>query len=106
MQRQRVAITGMGVICALGTNLAETWPALLQGKSAIGPIQSGDVSMLRFQNGATVRGYDPPQHFDGNRLDLLDRFSHFALVAARQPPADSGLMLVPEVAGNATVVTG
>src|SRR5205085_4035260 len=106
MQRQRVAITGMGVICALGTNLAETWPALLQGKSAIGPIQSVDVSKLRFQNGAEVRGYDPAQHFDGNRLDLLDRFSQFALVAARQALADSGLKLVPELAGKTAVVTG
>ncbi len=106
MPPRRVAITGMGIISSLGANLAETWPSLVQGRSGIGPIQSVDVSKLRFQNGAEVRGYDPEQHFEPGQLGLLDRFAQFALIAARQALADSGLKIVPEIAGRTAVVTG
>jgi nodulation protein E len=102
----RVVITGMGVICALGQNLAETWSFLGEGKPAIAPIQLVDTSKLRFQNGAEVRGFVPEQHFPPEKLDLLDRFAQFALVAARQALADSGLKIVPELAGKTAVVTG
>lgn len=102
----RVAITGMGIISALGLNLADTWTSLRQGKPGIGPIQSLDISKLRFQNGAEVRDYVPEQHFKPDKLDLLDRFAQFALIAARQALADSGLKIVPELAGKTAVVTG
>jgi nodulation protein E len=106
MPLQRVVVTGMGIISALGSNLAETWSSLVQGKSGIAPIQSLDVSKLRFQNGAEVRGYDAQHHFEQNQLELLDRFAQFALIAARQALADSGLKIVPELAGKTAVVTG
>jgi nodulation protein E len=103
---RRVAITGLGMISALGKDLAENWSSLIQGKPGIGPIQQLDISKVRFQNGAEVRGYDPLQHFQANRLDLLDRFAQFALVAARQAIADSGLKIGSELAGKTAIVTG
>jgi nodulation protein E len=96
----------MGIISALGINLADTWSSLLQGKSGIAPIQLVDTSRLRFQNGAEVSGYVPEQHFKPDKLDLLDRFAQFALIAAREAVADSGLKIVPERAGKIAVVTG
>ncbi len=106
MPSQRVAITGMGIISPLGANLAETWSSLVEGKSGIAPIQSLDVSKLRFQNGAEVRGFDPEQHFEPGQLSLLDRFAQFAVIAARQALAHSGLRITPEIAGKTAVVTG
>jgi len=106
MPAQRVAITGMGIISPLGANLAETWSSLVAGKSGIAPIQSLDVSKLRFQNGAEVRRFDPEQHFEPGQLSLLDRFAQFAVIAARQALADSGLKITPEIAGKTAVVTG
>ena len=46
----------MGAICALGRNTAEFADSLRAGRSGIGPIESADMSQLRFQNGAEVRG--------------------------------------------------
>lgn len=106
MHPSRVAITGMGIISPLGLDLADTWSALVQGRSGIAPIQSLDTSKLRFQNGAEVRGYVPEQHFKPAGIEMMDRFSQFALVAARQAMADSGLTIVPEHAGKIAVVTG
>jgi nodulation protein E len=53
-----------------------------------------------------VCGYVPEQHFKPDKLDLLDRFAQFALIAAREAVADSGLKIVPERAGKIAVVTG
>jgi nodulation protein E len=106
MPVQRVAITGMGIMSALGANLAENWSSLVQGKPGIAAIQLLDTSKLRFQNGAEVHGYDPQQHFEQSQIDMMDRFAQFALIAARQALVDSGLKIVPELAGKTAVVTG
>lgn len=106
MPSHRVAITGMGIISALGANLAETWASLVEGKSGIAAMQLVDNSKLRFQNGAEVHGYVPEQHFEQSQIDMMDRFAQFALIAARQALADSGLKIVPELAGKTAVVTG
>lgn len=106
MPRRRVAITGMGVICALGRNRREVCDALRAGRAAIGPIESADISGLRFRNGAEVRGYDSAAYFDGNRAALLDRFAQFALIAAREAVQDSGVEFTPQLRESTAVVTG
>jgi nodulation protein E len=106
MSARRVAVTGLGVICALGNNTSETWKAVCEGRSGIAPIHSIDLSKLRFRNGAQVRRYDPGKHFEANRVRLLDPFSQFAVIAAREALLDSGITLTPELRESAAVVTG
>ncbi len=106
MAARRVAVTGLGVISALGPNVPENWAALREGRSAIGSIQSVDITKLRFQNGAEVRGYDPAQHFLGSRQDQIDRFAQFAVIAARQAVKDSGIILTPGLRENTAIVCG
>ena len=88
---RRVVVTGMGILCALGANAEECWSALREGRTGIAPIQSTDVSELRFQNGAEVRGFRAEEHFEAARCDLMDRFAQFAVVAARQATRQAGL---------------
>jgi nodulation protein E len=106
MSARRVAVTGLGVICALGNNTAETWDAVCEGKSGIALIHSLDVSKLRFRNGAQVSRYVPSDHFDTHRLHLLDPFSQFAVIAAREAIRDSGITFTPALRENAVIVTG
>jgi nodulation protein E len=82
-----VAVTGLGVVSALGCGVAPFWDALSQGRSGIRPVDGFD---LRFPNGAQVDGYIASEHFDEKRLMLLDRFAQFALVAAREAVRMSG----------------
>ena len=105
-EARRVAVTGMGVICALGNNAVETWNAVSQGRSGIAPIDSVDTSKLRFRNGAQIPRYDPDKHFDVNRARSLDPFSQFAVIAAREALKDSGITLTPALCENAAIVTG
>jgi nodulation protein E len=103
---RRVAITGMGAICALGRNTAEFAEALREGRSGIAPIESVDRSQLRFQNAAEVRGYSHQPYFDDRRADFMDRFAQFAVIAAREAVEDAGVTWTPELRETAAIVTG
>jgi nodulation protein E len=99
---RRVAITGMGAICALGHDASATWAAMRDGRSAIGPIRNIPTDLLNVRIAAEVRGYDPLAHFDSKRLVLLDRVSQFALIAAREAVAQSGLDFGSDARGERT----
>jgi nodulation protein E len=106
MTHRRVAVTGIGVVSALGPDRAAFWQQLCAGRSAIGPIAAVDTSDLSFTNGAEVRGYEPRAHFDKRQADFLDRFAQFAVVAAREAVADAGISWDGELQGRTAVVTG
>jgi nodulation protein E len=99
-------VTGTGVLCALGSNSAECWDALREGHSGIAPIQSVEMTGLRFRNGAEARGFRPEDHFEASRCDLIDRFAQFAVVAARQAVSEAGLDLSGPARARVAVITG
>ncbi|MGZ9074721.1 MAG: beta-ketoacyl-[acyl-carrier-protein] synthase family protein [Burkholderiaceae bacterium] len=81
---RRVAVTGLGVVSALGNDVASLWPALVGGECGIRPISNIATDRLLARIAAEVLGFDAAAHFDSRRLPMLDRTSQFALVAARQ----------------------
>lgn len=89
--RRRVAITGIGAICALGNNVPAFWAALCAGRSGIGPIRTIPTDRLTARIAAEIEGFDPALHFDVRRLPLLDRTAQLALVAAREAVAMAAL---------------
>jgi nodulation protein E len=103
---RRVVITGIGVFASSGKNAESFHEALVQGKSAIRRIQQFDPSALTVQIGAEVPGYDPLDHFPAKRLDLLDRFSQFAILAAKEAMESSGIQFRDEERPRFGVVTG
>jgi nodulation protein E len=108
----RVAITGVGVISALGLNQADFWSALKAGRSGIGPITPADVgtlrdpSTLRFKNAAEVKGFERELHFPGKNLALVDRFAQMGIVAAREAVAESRLEWTDDLRERSSVITG
>ena len=106
MATGRVAITGVGVICALGHNRRAVWDALREGRHAIAAMTLVDTERLNFKNGAEVRDYDPAAHFTPTQIDHLDRFSQFALIAAREAVADAHVEWTDELLARTAIVTG
>lgn len=106
MADRRVVITGVGMICAAGTNVPDAWNSLQRGIPSIGQITSVDASLLRFQNGAEVPHYDSAKYFPGSSADHLDRFAQFAVIAAREAVADAGITFTPELCEKTAVVCG
>jgi nodulation protein E len=102
----RVAVTGIGVICAMGRNADEFGRALREGRSGIGPIRSTDCSDLRFRNGAEVPDYDHRPYFDDRRADFIDRFAQFAVIAAREAVSDAGIEWTPKLREATAIITG
>ena len=103
---RRVAITGLGAICALGRTVSETAESLRAGRSGIGPIQSAGCSELRFPNGAEVPEYSHRPYFEDRRADFMDRFAQFAVIAAREAVTCAGVEWTPELRETAAIITG
>ena len=88
---QRVVITGAGTINALGRDVPETLAAMRAGHCGIDTLEMRDADRLQIRVGAQVRGFDPERHFTRQQLSLCDRFTQFALIAAREAIAQAGL---------------
>ena len=83
---QRVVITGMGAVSALGMGAGPLWQGMVDARSGIVPLTSPDPETeIRMKVGATVQGFDPAQHFAAGRIALLDRVrsSHWSRRARR-----------------------
>ncbi len=103
---RRVAVTGIGVISALGKDRESFWRALAAGESGIQAMELVPPGTVRFPNAAEARGYRVADHFDDKEVVLLDRFAQFAAVAAREAVADAGIEWSPELRERAAIVTG
>ena len=79
---RRVVVTGIGVICAVGNNVDDSWQALLAGKSGIERITSFDVSAFACQIAAEVKGFDPLQFIEKKEARKMARFIHLAIAAS------------------------
>ena len=86
----RVIITGLGSVSGLGIGVAAFWDGLCQGHSAIRPLTC-IADDIKISTGSWVDGFQPEQHFSRDVLPLLDRFSQFAILAAREAVEDAGL---------------
>jgi len=104
--RQRVVITGVGVISSLGIGTDAFWQALCQGRSGIRPIESIDVVGLKIAIAAEVPGYIPGDYFEHKQLKTLDRCSQFAMLAAREAFKDSGLHMSEQLADRTATIVG
>jgi len=106
MQGRRVVITGTGVISAIGHNTDQFWNSIVNCVSGIGPYQAVDPKLVRFQNGAEVKDYDPSSYFEPKELDLMDRFAQFALIAAKEAVKQSGLDCAFDQGTRTAVICG
>ena len=88
---KRVAVTGLGVISPVGNDVPAFWNALCSGTCGIGPITKFDAADYPVKLAAEVRDFDPRQYME--KLDILhsDVYTHFAMAAACQAVADSGI---------------
>lgn len=93
MSRVRVVVTGMGCISPLGKDVSDSWDALLDGVSGVGPITLFDASDYRTRFAAEVKDFDPVVHFGRREARRMDRFAQFCLVATEQALEHSGLRI-------------
>ena len=90
MSKRRVVITGLGLICPVGGNVADSWASILRGESGIGPITRFDVSAFPTRFGGAVRGFDVEQYMSLKEARRLDEFIHYGIASGVQAVTDSG----------------
>lgn len=92
MSRRRVVITGLGMFCGVGKDVAEFSNALCGGHSGIEPLDLFDVSSFPSRIGSQVKGYDPLEYFDRRAVRKLSRSDQFGVIAAGEALRDSGVL--------------
>ena len=88
---RRVVITGLGALTPIGNSAKDFWEGIKEGKCGIDQITKFDTTTFKVKLAAELKDYDPENYFDKREAKRLDKFSQYAIVAAREAWQDSGL---------------
>ena len=90
-ERNRVVITGLGVVTPVGIGKEKFWTALKSGTNGIGKITRFDATGYTVQIAGEVADFDPALFIDKKELKRMDRYTHFALAATKLAIDDAAL---------------
>ncbi len=96
VERRRVVVTGMGIVCPTGNSVEEAWRNAAAGNTGIDEIKRFDTSHLENHFGGEVKGFDPETLLGRRDARRTDRVTQMAMVAARQTMEDAGLEITPD----------
>lgn len=90
---RRVAVTGLGMITPVGIGVKESWERLINGVCGIAPATHFDTAALKVKVAAEVKGFHPGEHgMDVPTARRMDIYAQYAMAAAREAVADSGII--------------
>jgi len=92
MSRRRVAVTGIGLICALGLDREASWQGLCEGRCGIRDLTRFDGTGCRSRMVAEVPRYDESALFTVRERRRYSRSDQLAIIAAAEALADAGLL--------------
>jgi beta-ketoacyl-acyl-carrier-protein synthase II len=101
---EKIVITGMGTVNALGLNVAETWRNATNGVSGVAPITLFDTSDWLVKIACEAKNFDPTHYMEAKEARRRDRFEQFGVAAAKEAIASSGLQITDENRGRISVV--
>lgn len=88
---RRVVVTGMGAITPIGKTVDEFWEGIKNGECGIDEISQFDTTDYKVKLAAEVKNFMPEDYFDRKGVKRLERFSQFAIIAAKEAMKDSGI---------------
>ncbi len=103
---KRVVITGIGPVTALGKDKDSFFASLLAGKSGINKIESFDVSNYSCQIASTIKDFDPVNYMDQKAAKRMDKFSQYAIAAAKTAIEDASLEINEDNQSQVGVIVG
>jgi 3-oxoacyl-[acyl-carrier-protein] synthase II len=105
----QIVVTGLGVISPIGVGVSEFWKAAVAGRSGVSAIEGFDpfpMDGYRSKVAGQIHGFVPERYLDTVQAERVDRYAQFALVAAKEALADSGLQLAKENPRRIGVIVG
>jgi 3-oxoacyl-[acyl-carrier-protein] synthase II len=105
-KQHRVVITGLGVITALGHNVADTWEGILNGRSGLGPFTLLDKGEHMAGGLCEVKNFKPEDYLDRRDARRRDRYQQLAAVAAKEALAQAQLPITDDNRERIGVILG
>jgi 3-oxoacyl-[acyl-carrier-protein] synthase II len=103
---KRVVITGLGMVSPLGNTVADTWNAILNGKSGVETISTFDASAFTTQFSASVKNLTVGDYFPAKDARKMDPFIQYGMVAGIQAMQDAGIEVNDALAPRFGAVIG
>ena len=94
--KTRVVVTGLGVVTPIGNDVDSFWNGIKNKEVGIGPITCFDTADFKCKLAAEVKDFDPKAYMDSKTARRMERFSQFAVAAASQALAQSGINMEQE----------
>ena len=92
MSKRRVVVTGLGIVSPFGVGVEKFWNSLLEGKSGISTIEHISLEGHTVHIAGEVKDFKPEEYLDPKDARRMDRYNQFAMVAADEAIADSGIV--------------
>jgi 3-oxoacyl-[acyl-carrier-protein] synthase II len=104
--RRRVVITGLGCVSPVGNSVADSWDAIVAGKSGIATITKFDATSFTTHFAGEVKGFNVEDYMTGKAARTMDTFIHYGMAAGIQAMQDSGLTVTEANAERIGVIVG
>lgn len=106
LNMKRVVVTGVGAVTPLGNNVDTTWENILDGVSGIGPLTRHDPNNYSAKTAAEIKDFAVDEFIDKRESRKMDRFTHYAIAAAKMALTDASLIIDESNASNIGVWIG
>ncbi|WP_151446254.1 beta-ketoacyl-ACP synthase II [Lacisediminimonas profundi] len=105
-QQRRVVITGLGCVSPIGNSVAESWDALIAGRSGIANITRFDASAFSTRFAGEVKDFKIEEYMPAKEARHMDTFIHYGMAAGIQAIKDSGVVVSDANAERIGVLIG
>ena len=90
-KNNRVVITGIGALSPIGNDAKTTWDNALKGVNGIDKITRIDTDDYNVHLAGELKDFNIEDHIDRKEARRMDRFTQYAVVAAREAVKDAQL---------------
>jgi len=105
-RQRRVVVTGLGCVSPVGNTIAETWNAIIEGKSGIATITRFDATPFSTHFAGEVKGFNIEDYIPAKAARSMDRFIHYGVAAGMQAMQDCGIVVTEANAERIGVIVG
>ncbi|RJS61711.1 beta-ketoacyl-ACP synthase II [Bacillus sp. PK3_68] len=93
MEKRRVVITGLGIISPVGNTVEEAWANILSGVSGVKPLTRVNPDDYPVKVAAEVTDFNPEDFMDKRDARKMDRFTQYAVAAAKMAVKNADLTI-------------
>ena len=106
MSVKRVVVTGLGMVSPVGNTVADTWSAILEGKSGVATIETFDATRFTTHFAASVKDLTISDYLPSKDARKMDMFIQYGMVAGIQAMEDAGIEITDAIAQRFGTVIG